>query len=407
MARAKKYQDGVVRTVRKDWKYYKGKKTRSWRLIFEYLMADGRKERITERFEHQGNAELRLTKLEREHNDKAHAFEHRDLTFAEYAESYKASKLAFIIDGKVTKLHLRSGKTECSKVDMMIAFFGSHRKLAAIRRIQAKAFKTHLQGLTSDHTKRPLEPRTVNSYLERLRALLTEAMADDLIASVPDITSLIDKHLEVTRDVTITTPQFFRLLKECDTPIKHGGRFRDRKHLRLPLIASHETGCRIGELKDVTRADILHIDHERKSGILRAPIEKSRPRKYKKVPITSWLYDEIMDNGILDLPADAAAFVKFGEYKTAWKKLKELSEIDAGLHWHDLRAVNATNRKYSGQAFDDLQEQVGHTKGSNVTEKHYIRPQDHQLMDSIQGYNDYMAFERQRAEDVIEAGSIS
>lgn len=396
MARAKKYIDGLTRTVRKDWKYYKGKKVRSWRLVFDYQTADEQKETIKERYDLKADADLRLSQLEKEHAKKPHTFEHRQMSFADYANSYK----------KKIESELTTGKTESSKVDVMVAFFGN-RKLDKIRRIQTKEFKSYLEGLTSEHTKRPLTPRTVHSYLERLRALLNEAKADEYIESVPNISGLIDRKLERKRtDRTITTSQLFHLLALADLPIVdkkgrfRGGKFKDRSHLKLPLIASHEIGCRVGELKDVKRTDIVHVDHERKSGIVRIINQKASKLKgelvVKHVAISGWLYDEIMKHGLLELPADDRVFMRYPNYKTAWNTLRELAGLSE-INWHDLRAVNATNRKFAGQDFELLQEQVGHAKGSPVTEAHYIRPNWEQAMDGMQDYNAYMDFQRQRA----------
>ena len=48
--------------------------------------ADEQKERITERYELQTDAEARLTQLETEHAKSPHTFEHRELTFADFAD---------------------------------------------------------------------------------------------------------------------------------------------------------------------------------------------------------------------------------------------------------------------------------------------------------------------------------
>lgn len=407
MARPKSI-DGLIQTVRKDWRYYEGgKKERRYRVVFEYLLQNGEKadKPIKEIFKGWNEAKFRLNQLKIEYSQKGASFSHRGLLFEDYAEGYKRDKLADIDadTGKVIKLHIETGKTECSKVDVMIGFFKG-RKLDSIRRDDVKRFKAYLYGLESEQTKRPLTPRTVHTYLQRLSALLNEAKADEKIVSVPDISGLIDRHLERKRlDKTITTAQLFELLAKCDEPIK-GGRFKDRKHLKLPLIASHELGCRVGELREVKRSDILYIDHEEKCGVIRMRNNKASKLKgydiFKDVPFGELLYDEMMANGVLDLAADAPALMRYPNYKTAWNWLRKEAGL-GDIRWHDLRAVSATNRKLSGQDLETIQSQIGHEQGSSMTQDRYFR----ELVDTIKEHNDFMKWKRQQA--VIQTESVS
>lgn len=413
MARPK-VQDELIRTVRKDWYYFKGdklgKKERRWRLVFEYLDANGQKQVIKDNtFKTKAAADFKLRALTLEHHKKGVAFAHRGLLFKDYAEGYKRDKLAILekdeATGKVNviKLHIATGQTECSKVDMMINFFKG-KKLDSIRRPQGKAFKEYLEGLISEQTKRPMTPRTVHTYLERLSALLNEAKADEFIDSVPDIRGLIDRKLERKRtDKSITTAQLFHLLALCDQPIK-SGRFKDRKHLKLPLIASHELTCRVGELRDVNREHVLYIDHDDKCGVVRMRNNKASELKgydiFKDVPFGELLYDEFMANGVLDLAPTAPAFMRYPNYKTAWNWLREEAGL-ADIHWHDLRAVSATKRKQSGQDIETIREQGGWEKGSSMPQERYFR----ELVDSIKEHNEYMKWSRQR--NVIQTETVN
>lgn len=417
MARSKG-QDELIRTVRKDWYYFKGEKLekrleknqatkeRRWRVVFEYLDANGQRQTIKDNsFTEQKHANHKLRELMIEHTKKGVAFTHRGLLFEDFAKRYKNDKLAVIdaVTGRVIKLHLETGKTECRKVDIMIAFFKG-RKLDSIRRPQCKAFAEHLQSLISEQTKRPLTPRTVHTYLERLRALLNEACADELIDTAPNISGLIERKLERKRmDKTITTAQLFDLLAKCDEPIK-GGRFKDRKHLKLPLVASHELGCRVGELKDVKRSDVVYINHDEKCGVIRMRNNKASKLKgydiFKDVPFAELLYDEMAANDVFDFAPDTMALMFYKEYKTAWNWLRKAAGL-ADIRWHDLRAVSATNRKLAGQDWETIREQGGWEKGSSMPQDRYFRA----LVETIKEHRDFMRFQKQK--NVIQTESIS
>ncbi len=72
MAR-RKSSDGLVQVVRKDWNYYKGKRERRWRIVFEYLTSDGEK-RSSTYFRLKDDADLALDRLKIEHNKKGASF---------------------------------------------------------------------------------------------------------------------------------------------------------------------------------------------------------------------------------------------------------------------------------------------------------------------------------------------
>lgn len=85
-----------------------------------------------------------------------------------------------------------------------------------------------------------------------------------------------------------------------------------------------------------------------------------------------------------------------GEYS-----LYKLVGVNPESTFHTLRAASATNRDASGQDFDVLQGELGHAKGSKVTRKHYIRPDDRLVIDASAIYNEYL--ERLRSESILDA----
>ena len=85
--------------------------------------------------------------------------------------------------------------------------------------------------------------------------------------------------------------------------------------------------------------------------------------------------------------------------------LYKLAGIDPEATFHTLRAASATNRDAAGQDFNALQDELGHAKGSPVTRKHYIRPDDRQVIDASAVYNEYL--ERLRSETILESEFVN
>lgn len=346
----------------------------------------------------------------REHENKGtKPMVNRKLSFAAFAETYKQT---------LKMRELATVDEELKKIDIMIDFFSAD-KLSDIDYDRITEFKAYLYNTPHIRTKQVYDKgkkewttieiktsrkhATVHRYLARLRDLLKQAAKAQKIKSVPLFDGVIVPRFEEVRKATITTEEFLRLLKECDTTVSNHA----RSHLKLPLIASYELGCRIGELQEIRVKDILHIDHKKQSGIVRIPIEKTRPRKYKEVPITRWLYDTIMEYGIMDKGADEPAFYTYKTYRRAWATLKRLAGVDPSFRWHDFRAVNTTNRTHGGQDKADVQSQVGHAQGSKMTDRHYYRPHFEQLMDSVESYNDYIQQQLKKAEAGVKSEAVN
>lgn len=85
--------------------------------------------------------------------------------------------------------------------------------------------------------------------------------------------------------------------------------------------------------------------------------------------------------------------------------LYKLAGIDPEATFHTLRAASATNRDPAGQDFDAPQGELGHAKGSTITRKHYIRPDDRQVIDASAVYNEYL--ERLRSESILAAQIVN
>lgn len=86
-------------------------------------------------------------------------------------------------------------------------------------------------------------------------------------------------------------------------------------------------------------------------------------------------------------------------------QLYKLAGINPDAAFHTLRAASATNRDAAGQDFAALQDELGHAKGSTITRKHYIRPDDRQVIDASAVYSEYL--ERLRSESILDAEIVA
>ena len=85
--------------------------------------------------------------------------------------------------------------------------------------------------------------------------------------------------------------------------------------------------------------------------------------------------------------------------------LHKLAGIDPDGTFHTLRAASPTNRGASGQDFGALQDELGHAKSCTITRKHYISPDDRQVIDASAVYNEYL--ERLRSKSILEAEIVN
>jgi len=340
---------------------------------------------------------------------------HRKGSFAEFAEDYKYN---------LKMRDLATFDEECQKVDLMMQYFKDVRlqdvdydaitglKHYLLTTPQVTKFYRTDRKTGEKYVSKVREIKrtktTVNRYLSRLKDLLGEAENSKKISAVPSFKRLIEGSAEKARTQSIAPNELIALLQTCEERISG----HDAKGLVLPLIAGYETGARVGELKVVKRRGkvnaageviepgILYVDHDRKSGVIAMPIEKTRPTKHKKVPIPRRLYDAMTAAGVWEMDDDELVFPISSNYRHTLKTRLERAGLDTNFHFHALRAVNNTNRRFANQSRDDLQAQVGHAKGSRMSETHYFRPDYIQLMNSIESYDKYV---KERFEDVLDA----
>lgn len=305
---------------------------------------------------------------------------------------------------------LKTYDQECQKLDTMIEFFADEpvKNIDYLRVMDFKAWILSKPYTRQKRTGKALETiehertdASAHRYLSRLRHLLQFAIKAKQLHAMPAFDDAIIGENESPRTVNITNDEFLRMLAACEK--------YDRQRWRLVLIAAYTLGCRVGELWEIRRGNITSLDPNKRVGVIEIAKNKIVRGKTKtltkKVDISTWLYDEMEAAGAFDKANDERLFMWTKEYRRVIQSLKKLAGVNPEATFHTLRAASATNRDAAGQDFDSLQAGLGHAKGSGVTRKHYIRPQDRQIMEGAAGYNDYL--ERMRSESVIELAAVN
>jgi integrase len=252
---------------------------------------------------------------------------------------------------------------------------------------------------------------TVNRYLERLRHCLNVALKAGKIKAVP---SFEDAWWPTNGSTaTISREEFKRMLAACN--ITPQGATENRSRWRLVLIAAYTMGCRVGELWNIHKRDITSLDKVNRVGVITIAKNKVKRNKkgekkieYKKLEISTWLYDEMEAAGAFKKADDERLFMWTKEYrrviKTGKFSLMKLAKVNPKATFHTLRSASATNRDLY-QDFEAVQQVIGH-KTKKVTDS-YIRPDDKQTLEKHKGYNAFLQeFRQGENDDVLNAETL-
>lgn len=306
---------------------------------------------------------------------------------------------------------IKTLKQEFQKLDTMAEFFGDE-PVKNIDYLQVMGFKAWI--LERPYTRQKRIRKVVelveyessdasgHRYLSRLRHLLKFAIKAKQLHALPAFDDAIIADNESPKNVRMTHSDFMRLLEACEMVPK--GATGNRRKWRLVLIAAYTLGCRVGELWEIRRSDITSLDAKNRVGVItirKNKIIRSRTKTTtKKVAITRWLYDEMEAAGAFEKADDERLFMWTKEYRgpvvNDKYSLYKLAGVDREATFHTLRAASATNRDAAGQDFGALQDELGHAKGSPVTRRHYIRPDDRQVINASAVYNEYLEHLRSR-----------
>lgn len=305
-------------------------------------------------------------------------------------------------------------RRELQKLETLVEYYGD-TPLKEIDYLKVNEFSDWFKDQPYKRTGSDVEHErsgaTVNRYLQRLSHCLTIAKRAKKITAVP---SFEDAWWPTNGSTaTITADEFKRMLAACE--IKPQGARENRRKWRLVLIAAYTMGCRVGELWNIRRRDITSLDTVKRVGVITVQKNKVKRNKkgvfkpeYKKLEISTWLYDEMEAAGAFRKGDDERLFMWTFQYQRIIKKGKfsimKLAKVNLNASFHTLRSASTTNRERH-QDFEAVQQAIGHAKGSKVTQT-YIRPDDIQILEKHKGYNEFLNDFRREADDVLDADSL-
>jgi integrase len=177
----------------------------------------------------------------------------------------------------------------------------------------------------------------------------------------------------------------------------------NRKRWRLVLIAAYTLGCRVDELFHIMGVHLKYLDDVKRVGLIELNMPDSRNKIHtKKMPVTTWLFDEMEAGGIFNKAAGERLFMWTKAYQKPFDAIKEEAKVNPRGTFHTLRATSATDKAASGQELETIQQEVGHRKGSEVTSKHYIHFEDRQIIEAASLFNERLERTR-KPDDVLDA----
>ena len=166
----------------------------------------------------------------------------------------------------------------------------------------------------------------------------------------------------------------------------------DSDKYKLELLLLLTVGCRIGELRALTKSDFNTTDKSirinktyaryKEDGVV---VEKSIPPKTSQSIRTVYYpqeLDELIESRLKYYKPNQRLFTS--TVATYNNQLKKLLGKDA--HVHMLRSLCITNMVESNIPTDVIQRFVGHEIGSSVIYKHYYKPTNNRYKNIIEDY---------------------
>ena len=207
----------------------------------------------------------------------------------------------------------------------------------------------------------------INRLLARLRHVFSFAIAEGYVTESPfkrhGVTVVkLDSRAETPRDRRLEPGEEDRLLR-------HAG-----DHLRALIIALLFTGCRVGELLNLTWKQIRR-DDEGKPRWLMLPATDTKTYRLRPLPIGARLSAELemRQHGPDGTAFGREAFVfgnrvgeKINSVKTAWAGTCRRAGI-SGLQTRDLRREFASRLRESGASDHDVRDFLGHANISTTS----------------------------------------
>jgi integrase len=289
-----------------------------------------------------------VDEMRRELNLYGHeTFETDRMSFTEFADIYRASKLTPAVYANKVKISGRKSNVDWA-FRALVEHFGSNL-LRSIKPRDLENFKTsRLNDITRRGTKRNIA--TVNRELSLLRAMLNFALQNDWIVQNPfsKVKGIIVSSAETERDRILSFEEESRLLDACV------GR---RSHLRPILICALDTAMRSGEIFKMKWQDVRVV-----SGEIHIPQTNTKTEESRIVGITPRLrveLDLLWEKSPRDL--DQVVFGISDSVKRSWKTACLLASI-SDFRLHDCRHTATTRMIASGSPHTEVMKITGHSQ---------------------------------------------
>ncbi len=232
---------------------------------------------------------------------------------------------------------------------MFLKFFGRDRKPATLSQRDWDRFIRYRRSGKVGPSGRPVSDRTIEYDLKFLLAVFNWAAKSRdengrlLLGSNPLRGLKVPKEKNPTR-VLLTEAEYEALL--------HVSLAMDWR-LRVALVLAHETGHRIGAIRQLQWSDI-----DLESGVIRWRAEHEKTGYEHRTPVTTealavleearWRNPGIGDAPLLPAPKDPSKCVSRSLARDWWEKAQELAGLEPkrGRGWHSLR------RKFASDLMD-------------------------------------------------------
>jgi integrase len=276
--------------------------------------------------------------------------------FSRLAELWSEYRLRQV---QLDKRSVSTFETNLHQLKPLLAVFGND-DIALID-------ETRLEEYQGRRLKEGRRPRTINSEVGTLKVVLGWAKKERLVSAVPEVEHLPSEE----KIVDLPTPEeVARIIAELP------------QRLRVLVLALAETGCRKRELFGLPWED---VDEMR--GIIWIRPHRERRIKNRQsirsIPISDQLLGAIREldkDGFYVFPGR-----KEGKPIDNFRKALKTAVKDAGVERngkpmhltpHMFRKAYATWQAERGVEETTLQTLMGHARGSKVTRKVYVNPQD-------------------------------
>ena len=392
-----------------------------WRIWFEYYDHSGELKTFTttKNLNSENDCIKLLSSLETQEFNKVGMFAPKEptkpevLTFKNYVEGTYRTEL---LNSTMQSAH--SGKE--SEMRLLVDYFGD-TPLSTLTEEHCLKFREYIKALPvrrthkvarkvfNPETKRnktvydyevretPRAVSTANHYCKRLQGILNKAYRRKKIKEEIIFEDFIDKANEAVRDITITFEQHHALLTACKGI---------RSHLRLILVGLFETGARLCELKGVQKKDI-NLDTQF-GYFSNSKRRKKSPKSWRKVYISNYLKNALLENGFDKLADDDFVFVQ-GNHKNSWSKVRrdalkslttaEKKLFDASLTMKDFRHTAYSNYLQSGINESIADRQIAHGLHEKITRRVYGNHlADDYVFSEFQKYERYSEEMRRKAD---------